>query len=159
MAIDVSQVLGSPQIAAARVTPRGSAWRQVSRQSFSPLAFVVAPLVAKFVLGPKPPLGGAQTPRFGVAILAVTSTELVLVGRTTSRAAPAALARVPLAEVETFDLKHARIVWPLTITFHNGDSWLLEVPRFAKKAATAVAAAVNGQPQQGLRSSQPTSST
>jgi hypothetical protein len=147
MAIDVSKVLGSPQLAAARVTRRGSAWRNVSRQQYSPLAMLIAPLVAKTMLGPKPPLGGAQTPEFGVAVLAVTADELVLVGRT-ARSPAGAIARVPLREVATFDLKHARIVWPLTITFRNGDAWMLEVPRFSKKAATAVAAVVAGQPQQ-----------
>jgi hypothetical protein len=58
------------------------------------------------------------------------------------------VARVSLGEVRTFDLEHARVVWPLTITFRNGDIWRLEVPRFNKKDATAVATVVNGQSPQ-----------
>ncbi len=162
MAIDVSKVLGSPQLAAGRVMRRGSEWRNVSRQQFNPLAMLIAPLVARIMLGPKPPLGGAQTPEFGVAVLAVTADELVLVGRATgSKARPSnrAIARVPLREVATFDLQHARIVWPLTITFRNGDAWMLEIPRFAKKGAKAVATAVAGQLQQDQRTSRPAPTT
>ena len=55
------------------------------------------------------------------------------------------IARVPLGEVRIFNLDHARGVWPLIITFGNGATWRLEVPRFSKKAASAVAAAVSGQ--------------
>jgi hypothetical protein len=158
MAIDVSQILGSPQLAATRVTPRGQGWRQVSRQSFNPLAVLVAPLVARIMMGPKPELGGAQTPQFGVAILAVTKDELVLVGRPAGRKArtPAGvITRIPLVEVAKFDLQHARIVWPLTITFRNGDTWRLEVPRFSKKAATTVATTVTGQAHQGQPAPRP----
>jgi hypothetical protein len=154
MAIDVSQILGSAQLAATRVTPRGQAWRQMSRQSFSPLAFAVAPLVARIMMGPKPELGGAQTPQFGVAILAVTKDELVLVGRK-ARTPAGVITRIPLAEVAEFDLQHARVVWPLTITFRNGDTWRLEIPRFSKKAATTVAAVVSGLPHQDQAAPRP----
>jgi hypothetical protein len=158
MAIDVSQILGSPQLAATRVTPRGTAWRQVSRQSFNPLALLVAPLVARIMMGPRPELGGAQTPQFGVAILAVTKDELVLVGHLAGRKArtpTGVITRLPLVEVAKFDLQHARIAWPLTITFRNGDTWRLEVPRFNKKAATTVATIVAGLPHQGQPASRP----
>jgi len=161
MAIDVSQILGSPQLAATRVTPRGQAWRQVSRQSFSPLALLVAPLVARVMMGPKPELGGAETPQFGVAILAVTKDELVLVGHLAGSKVPTptgVISRIPLLEVAKFDLQHARSSWPLTITFRSGDTWRLEVPRFSKKAAKTVATVVAGLPHQGQPAPRPTMS-
>jgi hypothetical protein len=158
MAIDVSRVLDTPQLAAARVTPRGRYWRQVSRGSYNPLAALVLPLTARIVLGPKPELGGAQTPEFGCAILAVTSDELVLVEYTV-RKPTRVIGRVRLADVETFDLQHARLVWPLTITFRSGDSWRLEVPLFFRRAAKKVAAAVTGQLQPDQRTSRPATSS
>jgi len=158
MAIDVSRVLDTPQLAAARVTPRGRYWRQISRGNFNPLAALVGPLTARIMLGPKPELGGAQTPEFGIAVLAVTSSELVLVGRT-ARTPTGIIARAPLGEVETFDLQHARMVWPLTITFRTGDTWRLEAPMFFRKAATTVTAVVTRQLQQDQRTSRPATST
>jgi len=34
-------------------------------------------------------------------------------------------------------------VWPITITFRNGDAWRLETARYGKKRAKAVAAVVS----------------
>jgi hypothetical protein len=110
------------------------------------------------MMGPKPELGGAQTPQFGVAILAVTKDELVLVGHpagSKTRTPTGVITRIPLVEVAKFDLQHARIVWPLTITFRNGDTWRLEVPRFSKKAATTVATIVTGQAHRGQSAPRP----
>jgi hypothetical protein len=151
MAIDVSRVLDTPQLAAARVTPRGRYWRQVSRGNFNPMAALVGPLAARIMLGPKPELGGAQTPEFGIAVLAVTSGELVLVSHT-MRKPTGIIARVPLGEVEKLDLQHARMVWPLTITLRSGDIWRLEVPLFFRRASAKVASAVTGQLQQDQHS-------
>jgi hypothetical protein len=157
MAIDVSRVLNAPQLAAARVMPRGKYWRQVSRGSYGLLGALVLPLAARMMLGPKPELGGAQTPKFDFAALAVTSSELVLVSYTL-RKPTGIIARVPLSEVETFDLQHKRLVWPLTITFRSGDIWQLEAPLFFRRAATKVAAAVTGQLHQDQRASRPATS-
>jgi hypothetical protein len=155
MAIDASQVLDSPQLAAASVWPRGRSWRQHNRQ-YIPLAMIVAPLTTRIMMGPRPDPAPAQTPPFGGnGLLAVTKDALVLVSlkpggsKGMGKLRPAeVVARVSLGEIRTFDLEHARVVWPLTITLHNGDIWRLEVPRFNKKDATAVAAIVNGQSPQ-----------
>src|SRR5580658_6737011 len=145
MALDASRALGSPQLAAAKVWPRAQAWRNTSRVNYSAEAVMLAPLVAWMMFGPRPDPAPAQTPRFGwVALLAVTKDELALVG-IRARAPAAVIARVPLSEVRAFDLRRARGVWPLTITLGNGDSWRLEIPRFSKKAARAVAVVVSGQ--------------
>jgi hypothetical protein len=148
MGLDASRVLGSPQLAAAKVWPRGQAWRSAVRVNYSADAIVLAPLIAWIMYGARPDSSPAQTPRFGwVALLAVTKDELALVSLK-SRAPAAVIGRVPLGEVKAFDLGHARGVWPLTVTFGNGDNWRLEVPRFNKKAAGAVAFVVSGQGQQ-----------
>ncbi len=147
MALDASRVLGSPQVAAAKVWPRGQAWRNASRVNYSTEAMLLAPLVAWIMFGRRPDRAPAQTPPFGwVALLAVTKDELALVSLK-ARAPARVVARVPLGEVRAFDLDRARGVWPLTITLGDGDIWRLEVPRFNKKAAKAVAGVVSGQGQ------------
>jgi hypothetical protein len=147
MVVDFSEDLGSPQLATTPVCPRGHSWRQASRQAYSPLAFAVAPLAARIVFGPRPDPDPAQTPHFGqIAWLVVTKDELALVRRHKNRSGVTfeAHARVPLGEVRTFELDHARMVWPLTVTLRDGSTWRLEIPRFSKKRARAVAAAVSG---------------
>lgn len=151
MELDVSHELSSPQLAATKVCPRGQAWRQASQQAYNPLAMLVAPLAARIVFGRRPDRAPAQTPQFGqVAWLAITKDELALVRRRKSSKGRTfeALARVPMAEVRTFDLDHARLVWPLTITFRDGGTWRLETPPFTNKRASAVAAVVSGLLQQ-----------
>ena len=153
MAIDISQFLNSPHLAAAKVEPRGTSWRAASRQSVSPLAVLIAPLVARLMMGPKPELGGAQTPTFGVGMLAVTKDELVLISLTPGLTLKPAgvLRRVPLSEVQACELKRARMASPLTITFRDGGSWLLEVARLDLNGAKKLAATVSGQSQTGPR--------
>jgi hypothetical protein len=146
MALDASRVLGSSQLAATKVWHRGTAWRNTVRVNYSADAVLLAPFVAWMLYGARPDLAPAQTPRLGgmAALLAVTKDELVLVAL--RRKTPAqVIARVPLGEVRDFDLDRARGVWPLTITFGDGETWRLEVPRSNKKAASAVAAVVRGQ--------------
>ena len=157
MAIDVSQFLNSPEIAAAKVEPRGTGWRAASRQSFSPLASLIAPLVARVMMGPKPELGGAQTPQFAVAMLAVTEDELVLIGLTPGLTLKPSgvLRRVSVGEVQTCELKRAGIASPLTITFRDGTRWLLEVARLDLHRGKKLAAAVSGQLQSGQRTPRP----
>jgi hypothetical protein len=153
MPVDISQFLNSPQLAAAKVEPRGFSWRAASRQSYSPLAMLIAPLVARLMMGPKPELGGAQTPVFNVAMLAATKDELVLVGLTPGLTLKPAgvLGRVPLGEVQSCELKRARLASPLTITFRDGGSWLLEVARLDLKGGKRLAAAVSSQSQRDQR--------
>ena len=157
MAIDISQFLNSPQLAAAKVEPRGTYWRATSRQSFSPLARLIAPWVARVMLGPKPELGGAQTPVFNVGMLAVTKDELVLVGLTPGLTLkPAAvLGRAPIDLVQSCELKRARLTSPLTITFRDGGSWRLEVARLDLNGGKKLAAAVSSQSQTAGRIPRP----
>jgi hypothetical protein len=57
--------------------------------------------------------------------------------------------------VQAGELKRARITSPLTITFRDGGSWLLEVARLDLKGAKKLAAAVSGQSQTGRRMPRP----
>ena len=109
------------------------------------------------MLGPKPELGGAQTPTFDVAVLAVTEDELVLVGLTPGLTLKPAgvLRRVPLSEVRTCELKRARLASPLTITFRDGSRWLLEVARLDLSSGKKLAAAFSSQSQSGGRVPRP----
>jgi hypothetical protein len=80
MPLDASQMLGSPQLAAAKVWHRGTAWRNAARVNYSAAAVLLAPLVARLMFGARPDPAPAQTPQFGgTALLAVTKDELVLV--------------------------------------------------------------------------------
>jgi len=153
MAIDISQFLKSPEIAAAKVEPRGTMWRATSRQSVSPLAMMIAPLVARVMMGPKPELGGAQTPTFNVGILAITEDELVLVGLTAGLTLKPSgvLGRVPLSDVQACELKRARLSSPLTVTFRDGGQWLLEVARLDLARGKKLAAAFSARSQTGQR--------
>jgi hypothetical protein len=153
MGIDISQFLNSPEIAAAKVEPRGTVWRATSRQSISPLAVMIAPLVARVMMGPRPELGGAQTPTFSVGILAITEDELVLVGMTPGLTLKPSgvLGRVPLSDVQACELQRARLSSPLTVTFRDGRRWLLEVARLDLPRAKKLAAAFSARSQTGQR--------
>jgi hypothetical protein len=157
MAIDISQFLNSPQLAAAKVERQGFSWRAASRQSFGLLGILIAPLVVRLLMGPKPEFGGAQTPVFDVGMLAVTEDELVLVGLTPGLTLKPAgvLRRIPLGEVQSCELKRARIASPLTITFRDGSSWLLEVARLDRNAGRKLAAAISSQSQASQRVPRP----
>jgi hypothetical protein len=149
MAIDISQFLNSPAIATAKVEPHGTMWRATSRQSSSPLATMIAPLMARVMMGPKPELGGAQTPTFSVGILAITEDELVLVGLTpgVTLKPSGVLSRVPLSDVQACELKRARLSSPLTVTFRDGGRWLLEVARLDLPRGKKLAAAFSARSQ------------
>ncbi len=71
MALDASQLLGSPQLAGAKVNPRGMA-RRVARN-------VAGTLPARIAYGPND-RAPSETPSFGrLAYLAVTDRELALI--------------------------------------------------------------------------------
>jgi hypothetical protein len=57
--------------------------------------------------------------------------------------------------VRTCDLKPARLTSPLTITFRDGGSWLLEVARLNLNGGKRLAAAVSSQSQSGQRIPRP----
>jgi hypothetical protein len=91
----------------------------------------------------------SSAPDFGqMAFLAATDHEIALIGinaKTTARLT-SVLARVPRADVSSITMGSTSplISKPITVTFSNGDQWLLEVSaamkRNAKKVVDAFAA-------------------
>jgi hypothetical protein len=132
MALDASQVLGSPQIAGVKVNPSGMAKRVG--------VAIAGTLPARIVHGPSGQTT-SNAPKFGrLAYLAVTADELALVklksGLVTLKLEEV-LARVPRSEVASAELGSG-LAPPLAITFGSGESWQLEIPPPNRKHAQAV---------------------
>ncbi len=129
MALDASQVLGSPQLAAVKVNHRGMA---VGRAAFDAAAAIMHEHAGS--------LGPDQTPTFGrLALLAVTDGELALVGLKSALTLKVdkVLVRVARSEVKSIELGRG-VPTPLTVLFGNGGTWRLEVPPPNKKHAEEV---------------------
>jgi hypothetical protein len=85
----------------------------------------------------------AQTPSFGAGFLAVTDTELALIGlrsTATRLVLGSARARVPRSEVTSARLRGRFPVGLLAIDFRDGTSWQVEVAAIHTRAAKKVAA-------------------
>jgi len=129
MALDASQVLGSPQLAAVKVNHRGMA---VGRAAFDAAAAIMQ--------DHRGSLGPDQTPTFGrLALLAVTDGELALVGLKLALTLKVdkVLVRVARSEVKSIELGRG-VPTPLTVLFGHGGTWRLEVPPPNKKHAEEV---------------------
>jgi hypothetical protein len=89
----------------------------------------------------------SATPSFGgmIAWLALTASELALVDIEAKGGLrlSSVLARVPRGEVTSVVLGKAAplISKPLTVTFANGDQWILEVPALGKGDVKEIVAA------------------
>jgi hypothetical protein len=128
MALDASELLGSPQLAGCKVNPRGSNKATIRNVG---MADGLGGLVASTVAGNKVGAERAQaaastTPAFTmIAWLALTATELALVSidRKRGLSLDQVLARVPRAEIASVELGKAApmISKPLTVTFADGD--------------------------------------
>lgn len=149
MALDASQVLGSPQLAGVKVSPKGFTKSVAAGSAGVGVGGLVGGAISA-TAGMKAQRRQAhlasETPKFGrVAYLAVTEHELALIkltGRLTFKL-DEVIERVPRSDVASAELGRA-IAPSLTITFANRDSWQLEVPRVAKKDAQAVVHALGG---------------
>jgi hypothetical protein len=138
MALDASQVLGSPQLAGVKVNPRGMSKRVAGG--------IAGQLPARIVYGASGQTT-SEAPDFGrLAYLAVTDSELALIklksGLVTVKL-DEVIVRIPRSEVVSAELGSG-LVTPLTLMFGNGDSWRLEVPPPNKKHAEAVVHVLGG---------------
>lgn len=120
MAIDVSAVIGSPEIAGTVVHHAGHFRRHLSRS------------VTGGEIMPKRSQGVHETPEFSTtrAYLALTDKELVLVGlKNTVRGLDptGVLTRVPRGDVVSAEVGKG-LAPPLTITLADGQSWQFEIP-------------------------------
>jgi hypothetical protein len=149
MALDASQLLGSPQLAGVKVSPRGFTKSTAAGSAGIGVGGILGGAISA-TAGTKAGRRQAQmtsaTPNFGrVAYLAVTEEELALIKLTglATFKLDQVIERVPRSDVASAELGRS-IAPALTITFDNRGSWQLEVARVAKKDAEAVVHALGG---------------
>lgn len=149
MALDASQVLGSPQLAGVKVSPRGFTKRTAAGSAGIGVGGILGGAIsatAGATAGRRQAQMASETPNFGrVAYLAVTEDELALIKLTglATFKLDQVIERVPRSDVASAELGRS-IAPSLTITFGNRGSWQLEVARVAKKDAEAVVHALGG---------------
>jgi hypothetical protein len=155
--IDVSDMIGAPQIAATVVLSKGSTRRNVQHAASLGLPAVYGTLFQRLLRRSPPELPGGEfdTPDFGgVGLLAVTDSELVLVELKAGavKRPVEVTARVPLAEVTAavvggdWSAPHAP---KMTIAFADRAGWQFEatpqerwrVKRVMRELAERVASA------------------
>jgi hypothetical protein len=149
MALDASQILGSPQLAGVKVNSRGAARSKVAGSAGIGVGGILGGAISA-TAGTRAERRQAQvaseTPNFGrVAYLAVTEYELALIklkGLVTFTL-DEVITRIPRSDVASAELGGG-LAASLTIKLSNGDSWQLEVPRPSKKHAQAVVHALGG---------------
>jgi hypothetical protein len=140
MAIDASGVLGSRQLAGVKVSPLGTASRQIT---------VRRGVGAGIMVTDQPRPGPSDTPPFGrVAYLAVTDQELALI-RLRSRngftmEAVEVIAQVPRSQWQAAEIGPG-LVAPVTVTFTDGSIWEMEVPLLGRRHAREVVGALGGR--------------
>jgi hypothetical protein len=146
MALDASQLLGSAQLAGCKVNPRGTNKATMSRAGGGGIGGAVASTVASKRVGAERAQAAATvTPSFQmIGWLALTDSELALVSidRKRGLSLDQVLGRVPRADVRSVELGKAAplVSKPLTITFTNGDQWIVEVPALGKGDVKQIAA-------------------
>jgi hypothetical protein len=142
MALDASEILGSPQLAGVKVNRQGT-----TKKAY--VGIVGAKIIDKANERKGKVAPESQTPDFGrLAWLAVTADEVALVelkGSLTLKLNEV-IARAPRSEVAAAELGGASIMIspPLKIQFKDGGSWDFEVPRPSRNDAVAVADVLAG---------------
>jgi hypothetical protein len=141
MGLDASKLLGSPQIAGARVNPKGFARKTITASAAKHAGVVGAAVTARAGYTAQQEQAAAaevsETPRFKLAYLALTADELALVKLKAGLASTKldeVMLRVPRSEVESVEMGGG-FSSALTVTLRDGGSWLLEVPKVSKKDA------------------------
>jgi hypothetical protein len=150
MGLDASSVLGSAQIAGARVNPKGFAKKTITRSAASHAGVVGAAVTARAGYKAQQEQAEAaatsETPSFKLAYLALTADELALVALKAglvSTKLGEVLMRVPRAEVASAEMGGG-FSSALTVTLHDGGQWLLEVPKVSKKDAERLVSELTG---------------
>src|SRR4051794_39538126 len=148
MAANASQALGASQVAGTYVNPRGMAKKMVTRVAASQAAGMVGGVAAGVATGSER-AGVADSPDFGRdAYLAVSERDLALVktkqGVMKLKITDEVIARAPRSEVTSAQVGDGKLACPLTISFANGATWEMDVPRAGKRAAKAVVTALGG---------------
>jgi hypothetical protein len=157
MALDASEKLGTPQIAGVRVNRRGFGKSIMARGSGGAggVGGVLGRAMVSVWAGKKAKTEQSEAavssaPPFGkIAFLVLTEGELALIdtdSRTTVKLTDV-LARVNRSEVTSIEVGKAgpMLAKPITVTFVNGQIWLLEVPAPLKRGAKKLANAFAGR--------------
>jgi hypothetical protein len=147
MALDASEILGTPQLAGVKVNRRGmgaAVVRSVGLMSGGTPA--VSLNARRHPNTTAQSAKGSDTPSIGrIAFLAVTADEIVLIdvkSRIVTTYLASVIARAPRDEVATIELEGGGLYsMPLTVRFVDGDSWALEVPKPYRRDARRVAQA------------------
>jgi hypothetical protein len=139
LALNASDILGSPEVAGCKVNPRGANKGTIAKAGVGQgLGGAAAGMVAnKKGKAEQVEAATSAAPSFGtIAWLALTADELALVDIEVKRGLKLSkvLARVPRSEITSVVLGKAPplISKPLTITLANGDTWIFEVPALGK---------------------------
>lgn len=153
MAIDVSAQIGSAQLAGTQVSPRG-----FGKKAMADGAGVAGGLIPAVIGAAAAGKAGkkvaqfraeSETPKFGrYGFLALTEGELALVKMKQGLASlkpVEVIARVPRSDVASIELGGGIPMSPLTVSFANGESWELEVPRISKAKAQNLVSMLDGQ--------------
>jgi hypothetical protein len=151
MAHDSSAVLGATELAGSKVNKRGFA-ASLGATAYSGNVIadqITRGLFSRKAKGQKAQAAVSSAPDFGrLGYLAVTADELVLIKMESSAVRThlgEVLARVPRDQVASADFESsAMYASGLTITFSNGETWLLEAPRPSRKDAHAVITTLQG---------------
>jgi hypothetical protein len=145
MALDASQLLGSPQLAGVKVSPKGYTMRVASRNAGVGVGGALGAAISATASTVSDDRQikrkeGADAPDFGrAAYLAVTDTEVAVIklkGFATFKL-DEVIERVPRSDVASAEIREG-IAPSLTIMFGNGQSWQFEFGRVSKKDARAV---------------------
>jgi hypothetical protein len=144
VAIDASDLLGSVQLAAVKVNPRGMAQRVSRNVTPGPIGAVSS----KIVFHGSQQADVSQTPFFGRnGLLAVTAEELVLIklksGLVTLKP-DIVVARVPRADVVSAEISGGGVAPGLTVSLRTGVTWFVEFTRPSKRHAESVVDDLSG---------------
>jgi hypothetical protein len=153
MALDASDLIGSPQVAGTLVNPRGMFHKQLTKSSSGiaagPAGGLSGPLAGLFLKKgmERERVEAAQStaPDFGGhGYLALSAEEVVLLAtkKGLMSAKPAAvLARVPRREIAGVTLGDG-MAPGLTLLFDDGQAWSFDVTPATKKSAKALVEAL-----------------
>jgi hypothetical protein len=139
MAIDASELLGAPQIAGVKVMARGATMGRALNQGGVAVGGLIGAAGGALAGGKAAKAGAAgraDTPEFkGQALLALTDAEVALVklkqGAISAKPTEV-IARAPRDEVAEA-IVAGGLVPKLTISFVDGSTWSMDVPRVVKK--------------------------
>jgi hypothetical protein len=145
MALDASEVIGSPQLAGTLVNPRGSFHKNLTQINPAAGGVLAGPLAGVFLKNnidrERVEAAESTAPDFGGhGYIALTADEVVLLStkKGLMSAKPAAvLARMPRSEIAGVTLGDG-MAPGLTLLFDNGQAWSFDITPATKKGAKAL---------------------